>query len=107
MLEQHPQVDFDCDDRGVTLYTWLMFWDSTRSWLAERGYTLFEYGYHWRNKYDGDVTCWTPKLNDPSVSDVGHPFSKSGDDEKGIPVPPLSGCVVVSPFILHVPSTLN
>ncbi|KAF8481432.1 kinase-like domain-containing protein [Gautieria morchelliformis] len=92
--EQHPQVDFDCDDRGVTLYPWLTFWDSTRSWLAERGYTLFEYGYHWRKRYVGDVTYWAPKLNDASVSHVEHPYSNFGGDEEGMAVPPLSGRVV-------------
>ncbi|KAF8481430.1 kinase-like domain-containing protein [Gautieria morchelliformis] len=92
-MAEHPQADFDCDDRGVTLYTWLAFWDSTRSWLAERGYTLFEYGYHWRKRYVGDVTYWAPKLNDASVSHVEHPYSNFGGDEEGMAVPPLSGRV--------------
>ncbi|KAF8503080.1 kinase-like domain-containing protein [Gautieria morchelliformis] len=75
-MAEHPQVDFDCDDRGVTLYTWLAFWDSTRK------------------RYVGDVTYWAPKLNDASVSHVEHPFSYFGGDEEGMAVLPLSGDVV-------------
>jgi hypothetical protein len=104
--KQYPEVDFDCHDRSETIYTWLTFWDSTKSWLAGRGYTLFEYGYHWRNRYINEETYWAPKLIGMSLSDVRHPFAKCGGDEMGIPVPPLSGCVVVSLFVLHAPSTL-
>ncbi|KAF8526764.1 hypothetical protein JB92DRAFT_1071880 [Gautieria morchelliformis] len=89
-MPQHPQVDFDCDDRDVTRYTWFAFWYSTSSWLAERGYTLFEYRHHWGDSYLGHVTHWAPKLNNVSVSDVEHPFSKTGGDPEGLPVSPLS-----------------
>ena len=106
MPEQNLQVNFDCDDRSVTIYVWLAFWDSTRSWLADRGYTLFEPGYHWGEKYVGEVTYLIPKLSDASKSDMEHPFSKYGGDVENMPVPTLSACVVVCPFILHLPSTL-
>ena len=106
MPEQHWQVDFDCDDRDVTIYAWLEFWDSTRSWLADRGYTLFEYGYHWGDRHVGEVTCSIPKLNDASPCEVEYPFSKYGGDAEGIPVPALSASVMVHPFILHLASTL-
>jgi hypothetical protein len=98
-----PQVDFDCDDRDVTRYTWFAFWDSTRSWLSERGYTLFEYRYHWGDSYMGHITYWAPKLHTMSVSDVEHPFSKYGGDPEGLPMPPLSAeHHAVRPFLFHV-----
>jgi hypothetical protein len=106
MPEQHPPVDFDYDNRDVTRYTWLAFWDSIRSWLAERGYTLFEYRYHWESSYCGYVTHLAPKLNTLSVSDVEHPFCKSGGDPEDLPVLPLSGRNVVRPFVFHVHSVL-
>jgi hypothetical protein len=106
-MPQHPQVGFDCDDRDVTRYTWFAFWDSTRSWLSERGYTLFEYRYHWEDRYVGDLTHWAPKLNDMSMSDVEHPFSITGGDPEGLPVPPLSAeRTVVRPLLCHVTSML-
>ena len=106
MPEQHLLVDFDCDDRDVTIYAWLAFWDSTRSWLADRGYTLFKYGYHWGDRHVGEVTCSIPKLNDASPCEMEHPFSKYGGDAERIPVPTLSASAMVHPLILHLPLTL-
>ena len=106
MPEQHLQVDFDCDDRSVHISVWVAFWASTRSWLAEHGYTLFEYGYDWGDRHIGEATCLIPKLNNMSVSDVVHPFSKYGGDVEGIPVPALSGYVVVCSFLSPPLSTL-
>ena len=106
MPEQHLLVDFDCDDSDVTVYVWLAFWDSTRPWLVDRGYTLFKYGYHWGDRHVGEVTCSIPKLNDASPCEVEHTFSKYGCDAEGMPVPTLSASVMVRPFILHVASTL-
>ena len=103
-----PEVDFDCNDRDVSIYVWLAFWDSIRSWLSERGYTLFEFGYHWGKRYEGSPEYWVPKLSNPSDSDVKHPFAKYGGDKEYIPMPPLSGCIVVRTFsfICHFRSTL-
>jgi hypothetical protein len=47
-----------------------------------------------------------PKLNTLFVCDVEHPFSKSGGDPDDLPVPPLSGRIMVRPFDFHVPSML-
>ena len=94
-----PVVDFDCNDRSFNSDDWLTFWDSTRSWLAEQGYTLFEFGYHWGKEYKAYPTYWVQKLSNPSDSDVKHPFAKYGGDKEGIPTPPLSGGIIVGLFI--------
>ena len=97
-MSQHDlQLDFDCNDRDVDIYDWLAFWDSTRFWLSDRGYTLFEFGYHWGGRYEPDPSYWVPKLGNPSVSNVKHPFSKFGGDPEDIPTPPLVGSIVVRP----------
>ena len=103
MSERQFQVDFDCDDRDTTMHAWLSFWQSIRSWLAERGYTLFEYGCHCGDKYVGEVTYLAPKLNDTLPSHE-HPFSKCGGDKEG--AIPLSARVVVRVLVLYYPSTL-
>ena len=105
MPERQLQVDFDCNDRNVTMHVWLAFWESIRPWLAERGYTLFEYGYHWGDRYVGEVTYLAPKLNDTLPSNE-HPFSKCGGDVEGMPAPALSADWVVRVLVLHLSTTL-
>ena len=60
---------------------------------------LFEFGYHWGKRYEGNPEYWIPKLSNPSDSDVRHPFAKYGGDKEYIPMPPLSGRIVVRLFI--------
>jgi hypothetical protein len=104
-MTQIPAVDFDCDDREVGVHEWFAFWDSSRSWLAERGYTLYEYGCHWGDEYRGYVTFSTPKLSTPDK--VDHPFAFSGGDSPSIPVPPLSACPIVRFVTFPISSTLT
>lgn len=92
------KVDFEYCNDNDNIYDWYAFWDSTRSWLAESGYTLFEFGYHWGKKYEAKPVYLVPKLSNPSDSDLKHPFSKYGGDAEDIPMPPLSGCIVVRAF---------
>jgi hypothetical protein len=88
-----PTVDFDCDDHEVDLDDWWAFWDSSRCWLAEQGYTLYENGYHWGDEYCGDLTFVAPKF--PTADKVEYPFAFSGGEP--CPVPPLSARPVVRP----------
>ena len=78
MAQQDLQLNFDCNECNIDIYEWLAFWDSTQSWLSDQGYTLFEFGYHWEGRYKGDPTYWVPKLGQPALSDVKHPFSRFG-----------------------------
>ncbi|TDL23638.1 hypothetical protein BD410DRAFT_786875 [Rickenella mellea] len=80
-----PLVDFDCENRDVSIEKWRQFWDTTDSWLTERGYTLFEYGDEWNGN---SRYYYAPKHS--TVYMAEHPFSLYGGDTDGYPFPPLS-----------------
>ena len=102
MAAQDPTIDFDCESRDVSIHQWVQFWDSTRLWLLERGYILYDHGYHWRGEYIGDITCNVPKT--PSIGHGKLPYAFFGGDPSDIPVPPLSTQLLVLPLppIYHV-----
>ena len=96
MGAQDPTIDFDCENREASFYQWAELWDSMRLWLLEKGYILYDHGYHWNNEYIGHVTFTAPKT--PSIGDGNHPYAFFGGDPTDIPVPPLSAESVVRPL---------
>ena len=100
MAAQDPMIDFDCASRDISICQWVKFWDSMRLWLLERGYILYEHGYHWNNKYIGDFTFTAPKT--PSIGNGTLPYAFFGGDPTYIPVPPLSAEPVVRLMSTHL-----
>lgn len=87
------QIEFDVDADPGDLDERMRFWDSTRDWFSDKGYTLYKAVYT-ENEYAGgtDFAHWIPSLGSVEDYIYEHPYAHvCGDPSPHECAVPLSG----------------